>query len=628
MALISMQDVCWGFGGQPLLENITFQVEKGERVCLLGRNGVGKSTLLKLLTGEIFPDSGEISRQQGITAAALDQDVPPGYNGTIFDIVSEGLGKKSNALAEYTGIIRMQEELSSAGLSKRRDDLQRRIDADDGRALLRRIESVLSKTLLDPEQKFADLSAGMKRRTLFARALALEPDVLLLDEPTNHLDIDAIIWMEDFILRNVKTLLFITHDRAFLKKISTRVVELDRGRITSYDCNYDTYLKRRQAELDAQEKQNKVFDKKLSQEEVWIRQSVKARRTRNEGRVRALLKLRESRRARRSKIGNVNIQLQEAERTGKLVIEAKNVSFSHGNRPIVRDFSTVIMRGDKVGIIGKNGVGKTTLLKILLEEIEPDAGQVRHGTHLQVAYYDQLRAQLDDQKTVAENIAEGNDYIDFNGQNRHVISHLKDFLFSPDRCRTPVYVLSGGERNRLMLAKLFTKPANVLVLDEPTNDLDAETLDLLEELLFEYSGTLLLVSHDRTFLKNVVTSTIVFEEKAQVTEYPGGYDDWLSQRPKSEIKPSPEKKAPRKINPETDLLKPRKLKFAETRELEELPRTIEALESEYHELYAAMSDPLFYKKEKQENAKIRSRLAQVEKKIEAAYARWEELESI
>ncbi len=628
MALIGMRDVCWGFADPPLLENITLQIEKGERVCLIGRNGVGKSTMLKLFGGKILPDSGDIWRQQGITVAALEQDVPPGFDGTIFDVVAEGLGKKGKALAEYNRICKTPEAMGTPELAKRRDELQHMLDSGGGWDLLRQIESVLSRIRLDPEKKFADLSAGMKRQTLFTRALALEPDLLLLDEPTNHLDIDSIIWMEEFILRHVKTLLFITHDHAFLKKIANRIMELDRGRLVSYDCDYDTYLKRREAAFEAEERQNRVFDKKLSQEEVWIRQSTKARRTRNEGRVRALKKMREACRARRSKTGNVRLQIQEAERTGKLVVEAKDICFSHGENPIVRNFSTVIMRGEKLGIIGPNGVGKTTLLKILLKEITPDTGSVRHGTNLQVVYFDQLRAQLEEQKTVQENIAEGNDFIVFNDQRRHVISYLQDFLFSPERCRTPVYVLSGGEKNRLMLAKLFTKPANVLVLDEPTNDLDAETLELLEELLFDYKGTLLLVSHDRAFLNNVVTSTIAFESKGQVAEYAGGYDDWLMQRPKPEQDPLPEKKSRPKNKQKPMAHKKRKLGYMEKRELEDLPQTIDTLEAEQKELYEAMSDPLFYKKEKVKIAAVKTRLDEVEHEIETAYLRWEELEGI
>ncbi len=547
MALIGARDLCWGFSKPPLLENITFQIEKGERICLLGRNGEGKSTLLKLLNGVILPDSGEVWRQQGLTVSALDQVVPREFEGTIFEVVAGGLGPKGPGLSEYHRIGLRPESGGIPGVPESWDEPADLSGSEDWVALSQRIETILSRTHLPPEAQFADLSAGMKRRALFARALALEPDILLLDEPTNHLDIETILWLEGFILRYVKTLLFVTHDRAFLKKIATRVLELDRGRLFSYDCDYGTYLERRQAVLQAEENQNDQFDKKLSQEEAWIRQGVKARRTRNEGRVQALLRMREALRARRGKIGNVKLRLQEAEKTGKLVIEANRVSFAYGKSPVVRDFSTLIMRGDKVGIIGPNGAGKTTLLNILLKNLAPQSGSVRHGTHLQIAYFDQLRIPLDEQKTVLENIGQENDFVLLNGQQRHVIGYLRDFLFSAEKIRTPVQVLSGGEKNRLLLAKLFTQPANVLVLDEPTNDLDAETLELLEELLFDFQGTLLLVSHDRTFLNQVVTSTLVFEENGRVSEYAGGYDDWLLQRPEPKEAPRSGKKGRGKI---------------------------------------------------------------------------------
>jgi len=623
-----MRDVCWGFDETPLLENVTFQIEKGERVCLVGRNGVGKSSLLKLLGGEILSDSGDIWRRQGVSVAALEQDVPVGFDGTIFDVVAGGLGETGRALVEHRQICKRIDTGDNPQLAKKRDDLQHMLDTGGGWELLTRVENTLSRTGLEPENHFDDLSAGMKRRTLFARALAGKPDLLLLDEPTNHLDIDTIIWMEEFILRHVQTLLFITHDRAFLKKVAGRILELDRGRLTSYDCNYDGYLKRRQAALEVEETQNRVFDKKLSKEEAWIRKGIKARRTRNEGRVRNLQKMRAAYRARRRKIGNVRMQVQEAERTGKLVIEARDVRFCYGQNPIVQDFSTVIMRGDKVGIIGPNGVGKTTLLKILLKTAQPEKGSVRHGTNLEVVYFDQLRTQLDEQKSVRDNIVAGNDFIIFNDQKRHVISHLQDFLFSPERCRTPVYVLSGGEKNRLLLAKLFTRPANVLVLDEPTNDLDAETLELLEELIFEYQGTLLLVSHDRAFLNNVVTSTIVFEGNGQVAEYVGGYDDWLDQRLQSTAEPQPKKLDRKKsrLKPETG--RPKKMGYMQQREIQELPQKIEALESAQKELFAIMSDPLFYKKDKEEIAGVKSDFDRVEREIETAYRRWEELEEV
>jgi ATP-binding cassette subfamily F protein uup len=591
MALMGLREVRWGFGGPALLDGVSLQIERGERVCLLGRNGVGKSSLLRLLNRQIVPESGEVWCQQGVRVACLEQEVPAVCEGTIFQVVAQAL--------------------DSGG---------------DPQASRKAVESVLARTGLDPQQSFADLSAGMKRRTLFARALVQEPDLLLLDEPTNHLDIEAIVWMEQFILRHVKTVLFVTHDRAFLKRVATRIMELDRGQLYSYACDYDTYLERRAADLEAEAQQHKRFDKKLSQEEVWIRQGIKARRTRNEGRVRALQKLRATARERRAKIGQVRLQLQEAERTGKLVIQAKDLTHAFDGRPIVQDFSTTILRGEKVGLMGPNGVGKTTLIHLLLGKLVPDRGTVRHGTHVQVAYYDQLRAQLEEDKTVAQNVAPDNDYIVFNDQKRHVISHLQDFLFSPERCRTPVHVLSGGERNRLMLAKLFTQPANVLVLDEPTNDLDAETLELLEELLLDFGGTLLLVSHDRAFLNNVVTSTLVFEGQGRVVEYAGGYDDWLLQRPKPAAAEGAEEKKARPQRPAAP--KPQRLSFNQARELDALPGTIEALEKEQAALHERMADPEYYKRGKLEIVADQQRLEEIATALGAAYERWEQLESI
>lgn len=626
MALIDISDLCWGFAAQPLLENITLRIERGERIGLLGRNGVGKSTLLKLISGEVLPDAGEIRRQQGTTISVLNQDVPEGCEATVFEMVAEGFGEQGKALVEYHGISKGI-EAGSLRLVDRRDELQILLDAGGGWELLPKIENMLSRTRLDPEVKFGSLSAGLKRRVLFARALVRNPDLLLLDEPTNHLDIDSIQWMEEFLLQNVKTLLFITHDRFFLKRIAGRILELDRGRLVSYDCDYETYLARREAALEAEEEQNRKFDKKLSLEEAWLRQGVKARRTRNEGRVRALKRLREAYQARRRKIGDVRLQAQEAERTGRLVIEAEDAGFSAGEVPIIRNFSTAVMRGDRIGIIGPNGAGKTTLLRLLLGEILPDAGTVRHGVRFQAAYFDQLRGGLDERKTVRENIGEGNDFIVFNGQKRHVISYLQDFLFSPERCNTPVHVLSGGEKNRLMVAKLFQRPANVLVFDEPTNDLDIETLELLEELLFEYPGTLLLVSHDRAFLNNVVTSTFVFEGKGKISEYVGGYDDWLIQRPQPEGNERSEKRAQPERKPNASVSR-RKPTFKETQELNDLPARIESLEAEQRDLYEKMSDPLFYKNAKEEVGAIKRRLEEVERAIEEAYLRWEALDRI
>jgi ATP-binding cassette subfamily F protein uup len=627
MALISMHDVRWGFGKPFLLDGISMNIEKGERVGLLGRNGAGKSSLFRLLNREIMPDSGEIVRQKGIRTAALEQEVPAGCQGSIFEVVADGLGRMGQTLAEFHRACHAMQSSDDPRLAQQRDHLQHVLDTGGGWTLQQRIESILSQTELDPNGRFADLSAGMKRRTLFARALALSPELLLLDEPTNHLDIDSIVWMETFLVRNVKTLLFITHDRAFLERMATRIMVLDRGRLTSYACDYRTYLQRREAELEAEAQHQRNFDKKLSREEAWIRQGIKARRTRNEGRVRALQKMRAAVRQRRAKAGQAHLELQEAERSGKLVIRAKELTYGYGETSIVRDFSTTLMRGDKVGIIGPNGAGKTTLIRLLLGSIAPDSGTVRHGTHLQAAYFDQLRTQIDEQKTVVENISADNDFIVFNGRKRHVIGYLQDFLFSPERCRTPVHVLSGGERNRLMLARLFTQPANLLVLDEPTNDLDAETLVLLEELLLSFDGTLLLVSHDRTFLNHVVTSTMAFEGGGQVTEYAGGYDDWLAQRPEPAQPAAAEpRQAPVRRPSAPD--KTRRLTFSQSREIKALPAKIESLEAEQERLQAEMADPAFYRQDRLEIVEQQSRLKAVEDRIAAAYRRWEELEDL
>ena len=621
-----------------MIDGVTFHIERGQRVCLLGRNGAGKSSLFKLLQGKMSPDGGEIWRQQGVTVAELAQDVPAEFDGTVFDVVAGGLGEKGDIIAKFR---RLNQKEASDGRSDpdvRQATLQHQIEADGAWETQRHVESLLTRMQLAPDARFATLSAGMKRRVLFARAMAKDPDVLLLDEPTNHLDVAAIEWMEDFVLKNVKTLWFITHDRAFLKKVANRIMELDRGHLAAYDCDYGTYLARRQAAIEAEEKQRSEFDKKLAKEETWIRQGLKARRKRNEGRVRALEKMREARRARRNEVGNVNLQVQQAEKTGKLVIEARSIRAavdgsadgSQGRTPLVSDFSTVIMRGDRVGIIGPNGAGKTTLLQILLKQAAPDDGHVRHGHGLRVAYFDQLRAGLDENRTVSENIGEGNDFIVFNGEKRHVISYLKDFLFTPERCRTPVHILSGGEKNRLLLARLFTRPANVLVMDEPTNDLDIETLELLEDMLFHFQGTVLVVSHDRAFLNNVVTSTIVFEGQGEVIEYAGGYDDWLIQRAKRQKDMPAEKKEKPAAKPAPSEKprgnRPPKLGFKEKRELEALPAKIEEMEAEYDALYAQMGEPEFYKTDKDEIARVKARMEELEKAIEYAYDRWEALE--
>ncbi len=627
MSLITFRDVSWGLGEAPLIEKASFQIETGDRTCLLGRNGVGKSTLLKILEGRIVPDAGDIWRQLGVTVAVLDQEVPDAAEGSVFEVVARGMGTLGTALADHHRLSAMPEERLTQALSEKMASLQRRLDAEEGWPLSRQVDQALSRIGLDPTLEFRTLSAGMKRRALFCRAMARQPDLLLLDEPTNHLDIDTIGWMEEYIARYVKTLLFVSHDRAFVRRVATSIMELDRGRLTRYDCGFAQYLERRQADEESEARKTRRFDQRLSQEENWIRQGIKARRTRNQGRVRALKRMRQAFGERRKALGNAKMRLQETQRSGKLVIQADDIHYAHDGKTYIDGFSTLIMRGDKIGLIGPNGVGKTTLLKILLKEIPPQQGRVRHGTRLEVAYFDQLRGQLEEEKTVAENIGQGNDYIIFNDAKRHIISYLQDFLFPPERCRTPVHILSGGEKNRLMLAKLFARPANVLVMDEPTNDLDMETLELLEELLFEYGGTLLLVSHDRAFLNNVVTGTLAFEGDGIIREYPGGYDDWLDQRPRPET--SHEDAPMEKRTPSTERKPngPNKLSYKEQRELEALPQRIETLESEQQTLYAAASDPGFHKKEKSEIAAIKNRLADIEAEIAAAYERWELLDN-
>lgn len=595
MALIRMRDVCMGFGGHLLLDHVGFNIERGERVCLLGRNGTGKSTLMRLLNGDLAPDEGEISYMQGVRVSFLPQEVPQEVGGTVSEIVAAGLDKTGDAPAE-------------------------------GWSTHNRIEKTLTRMDLAAGERFENLSAGLKRRVMLARGLVSEPDVLLLDEPTNHLDIAAIDWMEDFLHRFEGTLLFVTHDRRFLKKLATRAIELDGGRLIDWSCDYETFQLRKQAVLETEAGHRKRFDDKLAREEAWVRQGIKARRTRNEGRVRELEKMRAERQARRELIGSVRMKTQDAANSGKLVIEVEAVSYGYGEqKPVIDDFSTVVMRGDKIGIIGPNGSGKTTLLRVLLGDLPPAKGTLRHGVNLEVAYFDQLRAQLDENKSVAENVGEGNDTILFNGKPRHIMGYLRDFLFSPERARSPVSTLSGGERNRLLLARMFTKPSNLLVLDEPTNDLDLETLELLEDLLLDYPGTLLLVSHDRTFLNNVVTSTLALEGEGRVREYVGGYDDWVRQRePEHPI--SAEKPPVKPANQRPKRQPKPGLSFKEQRELEDLPEAIEILEAEQKELYRSLSDPEFYRKNGAEAATAVARLKSIEERLDESYRRWEFLD--
>ena len=611
MALIGLRNVSVAFGGPPLLDGINLQLEAGERLCLMGRNGTGKSTLMKLINGDLNLDGGEIFRQQGLKVALVSQEIPQGLAGTVFDVVAGGTG---------------------AG--------EAHLDDADGWRHHQAVERVVSRLKLDAEALFETLSGGTKRRTMLARALASTPDILLLDEPTNHLDIESIEWLEGFLLKQVRTLMFVTHDRAFARRISNRVAELDRGNLYAFDCGYDAFVARREELLAAEVTRQALFDKKLAEEEVWVRQGIKARRTRNEGRVRALQALREERGARRTRVGTAKIQIQDAERSGKVAVEARGATFGYGGRPVIGNLTTTIISGDKVCIIGPNGSGKTTLLRLLLGELTPQHGTVKLGSRLEVLYFDQLRDKLDLDKSVQENVGEGNDTVTINGRPRHIIGYLQDFLFTPERARSPVRILSGGERNRLLLAKLFTKPSNVLVMDEPTNDLDVETLDLLEELLQEYAGTLLLVSHDREFLNNVVTSTLVLAGNGEVQEYVGGYDDWLRQaaavaehvKAQASARTAAQAKSAGVIAaaaaPAGKPAKPKKMSYKEVRELETLPERINELEMEKETLHLTLADPNYYRTAKDAVAKLSARLAQLEVELAEVYRRWEELEAL
>jgi ATP-binding cassette subfamily F protein uup len=597
MPLVTIRDLTISFRGPALLDSVHCQIEPGQRIGLLGRNGAGKTTLMKLLCGQLQPDSGQIIVSPDVHIAKLSQDVPQDMTGTIKSIVATGM---------------RDEELP--------EEEQWRLEND--------VEQILSRMELDGADQFETLSSGMKRRVLLAQALVSKPDLLLLDEPTNHLDIDAIDWLEAFLLKFNAALMFVTHDRMFLRRLATRILEIDRGRIFDWSCDYDTFLRRKEDALAAEEKQNALFDKRLAEEEVWIRKGIKARRTRNEGRVRALQGMRSQRSERRQKVGTSNLQIQEARRSGALVIDAEDISFSYGDDPVFSDFTTSIIRGEKVGIIGRNGAGKTTLLKVLLGKLDPSTGKVKTGTNLEIAYFDQLRQQLDEEATVQENVGGGSDSIMINETKKHVLGYLQDFLFTPERARSPVKRLSGGERNRLLLAKLFTKPANVLVMDEPTNDLDAETLELLEDILVDYRGTLLLVSHDREFLNNVATGTLVLEAGGRVKEYAGGYDDWLTQRKAEDIAAAtkPDKPRPKPTASNDD--QPRRLKYAEKIELETLPAEIESLETKIEAIHADMSEPAFYEQDHTEIAKVADELKALEAELATVYARWEELEGL
>ncbi len=600
MAIVSLLDVSLSFGGAPLLDRVNLQIDRGERVCLVGRNGAGKSTLMKVIAGEMNPDLGQVFRQPGAVISTLRQEVPAGLTGTVRTVV-EGEG----------------------GAYEVHNDWERHD----------RVERLLEQMGLPVEHEFAALSAGQKRRVLLARGLVEDPQLLLLDEPTNHLDLESILWLEEFLLEWGGALLFVTHDRAFLRKISTRIIEIDRGKLVGWACDYDTFLVRKEAVLEAEEIERAQFDKKLAQEEVWIRRGVKAQRSRANNRIHALEKMRAERAARRDRAGKATMTAQEADRSGFKVIACENAGFRYDERWIVRDLTTRIERGDKIGIVGPNGAGKTTLLRLLLGQLQPQVGTVEQGTRLEIVYFDQLRAQLDDTMRVQDAVADGNATVTINGRNRHVISYLEDFLFEPSRARTPIKALSGGERNRLLLARLFTKPANVLVLDEPTNDLDAETLELLEDLLVEFGGTVLLVSHDRAFLNEVCTSLLVFEGEGKVSEYIGGYDDWQKEKAAkaaaiaaAEEKAKQAAKAALAASVNGGGAKTRKLSNKERAELEALPKKIEVLESEQATLTAKLADPLFFKKPAIEVTRATVRLHEIEAELAAVFARWTELE--
>jgi ATP-binding cassette subfamily F protein uup len=628
MPLLQLLKVDLAVGGPKLLDGVDFSIEPRERVCVVGRNGMGKSTLLRLIAGEIRPDDGEIRVSDGVRVAKLDQEVPRGLDGDVFDVVAAALGDIGALVAEYHHLI----EHGDTG-SERFATVQAQIEARGGWSLDQRVSNLLARLDLPSEAAFSSLSGGMKRRVLMARALVVEPDVLLLDEPTNHLDLEAIDALEQSLLAFPGSLIFVTHDRRFLRRLATRIVEIDRGQLTSWPGDYDNYLRRREERLHSEAQANAHFDRKLAEEEVWIRQGIKARRTRNEGRVRALEAMRRERAQRREQQGKVSLAVSQAAPSGKRVVETRDLRFAYGDRVLVDGLTTTIQRGDRVGIVGPNGAGKSTLIRLLLGDLQPTSGEVIRGTNLEVAYFDQHRLALNESLNALDNVAGGSDSVDINGQRKHIIGYLQDFLFTPERARAPITKLSGGERNRLLLAKLFARPANVIVMDEPTNDLDIETLELLEELLANWPGTLLLVSHDRDFLDAVVSSTLVFEGEGRVREYVGGYSDWLRQRP-AETATAPAKAAPQPASPAppapsalpVDATPKKRLGYKEQRELAELPARIEQLEAELAALDARLLEPTFYQQAAATITAANNERAALQATLDAAYARWAELD--
>ena len=635
MPLVSLDQVSIAYGHLPLLEDATLRLEPDERVCVIGRNGTGKSTLLKILAGAVPPDRGVVRRAPGVCTAMLVQDVPLSSDRPVFDVVAEGLGELSELVAAYHRTAVEVAAQPAPALLDRLGRLQETLEARDGWRLEQQVELVVERLQLPSDTVVDTLSGGWRRRVLLARALVAQPDLLLLDEPTNHLDIDAIGWLETFLSDYPGTVVVVTHDRVFLQRFATRIVELDRGRLTAWPGDYANYLRRQEERLADEAVREAKHDKRLAAEEVWLRRGVKARRTRNEGRVKVLLAMRAIRATRHARVGSVRLQAERAVPSGRVVLEAEGVSKSFDGVPVIRDFSTRILRGDRVGLIGPNGVGKTTLLRLLLGELRPDQGDIRRGTNVQVGYYDQQREQLDPERTVFETVGDGNDTVTVNGDTRHVHGYLRDFLFSRDRANAPVKALSGGERNRLLLARLLTKPANLLVLDEPTNDLDLETLELLEDLLVDWPGTLLLVSHDRAFLDNVVSSTLVFEGAERVTEYVGGYEDWVRQCPAA---PTGEPSGRRRSRPRSagateaagaamPVIAMKRLSYNEQRELVALPRWIEGLEADAGQLNETVAGPNFYRESADTIKTTLARQEQLQTEREQSYARWEELEA-
>jgi ATP-binding cassette subfamily F protein uup len=630
MPLIILEGVSLAYGHHSLLDRADFLLDPGERVGLIGRNGTGKSSLLRIIAGEAAFDDGKVWRAPDLRLGYVPQEPLLDPSHTVFEAVAEGLGGLRQLLTEYHEVSHAMGEpgADTDVLLARMQTLQGQLEAQDGWSVQARVETVLTRLALPEDAKIAELSGGWRKRVALARALVAEPDVLLLDEPTNHLDLAAIEWLEELLKGFAGAVLFITHDRRFLDNVATRIVELDRGILRSFPGNFSAYQVRKAEQLAAEAVENEKFDKLLAQEEVWIRKGIEARRTRNEGRVRRLEALRREREARRERVGTVSIALDQGERSGKLVAELEHVGKSFGAKTVIRDFSTRIVRGDRIGLVGPNGAGKSTLLKLILGELQPDSGTVRQGTKLAVAYFDQLREQLDLDATLADTISKGSDFIEIGGEKKHVISYLGDFLFPPQRARSPVRSLSGGERNRLLLARLFTRPANVLVLDEPTNDLDIETLELLEDLLLDFPGTLFLVSHDRAFLENVVTSVIAFEGEGRLQEYSGGYDDWVRSRKQLAAEAPPAKPAPAAPKAEAPKQAAKvKLSYKETRELEALPGRIEELEQEQAAITAELGDGSIYGSDPDKAMKLQSRFGEIEEELLEALGRWEELEA-